>query len=58
MFDLTTYPKKIGNPPAKNRFFHFRHAVTCNRFDRYYDGTDALTRVIPSGLRRSAPTYD
>ena len=20
-------PKKIGNPPAKNRFFHFRHAV-------------------------------
>ena len=21
-------PKKIGNPPAKNRFFHFRHAVS------------------------------
>ena len=20
-------PQKIGNPPAKNRFFHFRHAV-------------------------------
>ena len=41
-------PKKIGNPPAKNRFFHFRHAVPrdCSRQGyRQIGGGEILEKI-------------
>ena len=37
-------PKKIGNPPAKNRFFHFRHAVPSIPSDIYVAAVNDLDR--------------